>query len=424
MLKTHGGLGVLPIRLKFILSLLRKRADYKKTDPKFTFSLFDFLALVRLRRRHLKLKKTIQWGRQYYFSLQMPRWPSKPWDRLVAKGGLNLMAMGTDRKRQIDMVILAITAHCTYRCSHCYEQYALAGTEPVPVQRWQEIVADLQQLDTNVIVFSGGEPMLRFADLLQLLTAADKERSEFHVHTAGDGVTRERAVQLHQAGLSAAGVGMDDSDPDRLDALRGHRGAHAKAVAALRCFQEAGVFTYLNTCLTKGMVRSGGLWQLLDLAHDLRVGSVRLLEPKPCGGYLGRDPADLFDDHDRAITTDFFLTANSRRRYRRYPLVTYTNYLDAPERLGCVMGGLSYFYIDGQGNVEPCVFLPVSFGNILREDLPSIYKRMRQAIPRPLHTQCPSNVLAKTIRSHKKDFNELPVPYEKLAAEWGKMFDG
>jgi sulfatase maturation enzyme AslB (radical SAM superfamily) len=259
MLKTHWGPATVPIRLRLLWSLWRKRAYYKKLDPRYAFGPIDFIKLVRLRRRHLKLKKTIQWGRQYYFSLQMPRWPSKPWDRLVAKGGLNLTAMGTDRKRQIDLAILAITAHCTYRCSHCYEQYALAGTEPVPVKRWQEIVADLQLMETSVIVFSGGEPMLRFADLLQLLTAADKERSEFHVHTAGDGVTREKAAQLHQAGLSAAGVGLDDSDPDRLDALRGHRGAYAKAVAALRCFQEAGVFTYINTCLTRDLVRSGGL---------------------------------------------------------------------------------------------------------------------------------------------------------------------
>jgi len=36
--------------------------------------------------------------------------------------------------------------------------------------------------------------------------------------------------------------------------------------------------------------------------------------------------------------------------------------------------------IDSKGNVNPCVFLPVTFGNIMEEYFRSIYRRMRERI--------------------------------------------
>jgi len=60
------------------------------------------------------------------------------------------------------------------------------------------------------------------------------------------------------------------------------------------------------------------------------------------------------------------------------------------------MGGHAHFAIDGEGNVVPCVFLPVSFGNIRSEDVSAIYGRMRAAIPRPSHAGCAAALMAGT----------------------------
>jgi MoaA/NifB/PqqE/SkfB family radical SAM enzyme len=98
---------------------------------------------------------------------------------------------------------------------------------------------------------------------------ADHSRSDFHLHTSGSGVTREIAERLKMAGLHAAGVGLDDCDPDRNDKLRGFTGAHEQAVRAIRCFQEAGIFTYVNTCLTKELANSGELLKYLEFLNGI-----------------------------------------------------------------------------------------------------------------------------------------------------------
>ena len=205
--------------------------------------------------------------------------------------------------------------------------------------------------------------------------------------------------------------------------MRGYQGAFREAVKALRLFYEAGVFTYINMCLSKELIRSGGLRDFYAFAKELNVGFVRLLEPKPWGGYYNQESNKLFSEDDRQTVTDFFLSSIREKEYREYPSVSYLSYIEAPERMGCMMGGNSHFYIDSRGNVEPCVFLPVSFGNILEEEFSNIYKRMRKVIPRPLYKECPSINLSNRLTINKIVVPETPIPFKGIEKEWYQMFE-
>jgi len=74
--------------------------------------------------------------------------------------------------------------------------------------------------------------------------------------------------------------------------------------------------------------------------------------------------------------------------------------------------------IDSRGNVNPCVFLPVTFGNIMEEDFNSIYRRMRERIPRPVHKECPSLSLSHVLQARAQEFGGWPVPYSAVQDEW------
>jgi len=360
--------------------------------PLFTLGAREGGVLHALRQiRRFRIPKPVRFEGTYRVSIAMPRWPSRAFDDMVARGGLNLEAAGSPRRAHVDFVILAITRRCGYSCAHCYERDNIAARESVPLPAWRAAVEDLQKIGAGVIVLSGGEPMLRYADLLDLVRGADKDRSELHLNTSGWGVTSQAARELKAAGLSAAGIGVDDADPECHDAIRGFPGAHAQALRAAALFREAGVFPYFNVCLRPDLVRSGRLWSLLEMGRRAGVGILRLLEPKPIGGFLGRQPAELFSASDRAIAEQFLLEANSSRRYAGHPLIAYPGWDEAPERLGCWLGGLGHFAIDSRGNVNPCVFLAMPFGNITKERLIDVYARMRAAFPRPLRSGCPAN---------------------------------
>jgi len=421
LLKFHSGWRLLLQRAAFVASAARYSL-HRKQYPLFRLSPSrGALHALRIARR-LKLRKIVQFNDAYFSTPMLPHYPSRAYDHMAARGGLNIGAAGTPLKQHIGSVFLGITRRCDLHCQHCYEHFNTGPEEVVPISRWKEVIRDVQAAGTGVVVLSGGEPMLRYEGVLELLGAGNKELSDFHLHTSGQGVTPGRARELHRAGLIAGAVGLDDVDPVRHDTLRGSRGSHQQAVQALKDLHNAGIFTYTNICLTRELVRSGDLWRYFDFVRELRVGMIEMLEPRPCGGFASRGDDILLTDDDRARVMDFFVRGNTERRYREYPLIYHVAFTEAPEQVGCTMGGLTHLAIDSRGNVNPCVFLPVTFGNILTEDFPAIYARMRKALPRPLHKECPSISLAETLLQKGEGPDGFPVPHSRIEKEWEKMF--
>jgi MoaA/NifB/PqqE/SkfB family radical SAM enzyme len=422
-LKIYSGWNAWPFRLKFWISL-GKYVFQRKKYPLFSLNPIQggYLKTLKI-KRSLKQKKVIKFNDHYYLSLRAPHWPSKPFDNMIANGGLNFSCAGTQRKPQIDYVILAITRKCNYNCKHCYEHFNLAKEETVSIKRWREVISEIQQIGVSIINLSGGEPMLRYEGLLDLLSKGNKDRSDFHLHTSGHNVTLDKALELKNAGLMAAAVGLDDVDPERQDSLRGYMGSYSEATQALRNFHQADVFTYTNICVTKDLIHSGELWDYFELVKELKGGGIQMLEPRPCGGYFSEASRYLLSEDERQMVTRFFLKGNQEKRYKDYPQIFYISYAEAPERMGCMMGGLSQLYIDSKGNVEPCVFLPVSFGNIMEESFSDIYRKMKKAVPFPLHKECPSLFLSETLKKKRKAGKSLPIPYEDIEKEWDEMYD-
>jgi len=418
VLRFHSGWRLLLQRAGYLSSAL-KYSLHPKEYPLYSLGPLTGGALHALWiARRLKLRRIVQLNDAYFSTPLLPHYPSRAYDHMAARGGLNIGAAGTPRKQHINSVFLGITRRCDLHCQHCYEHFNTGAEEVVPISVWKKVIRDVQAAGAGVIILSGGEPMLRYEGLLELLKAGDKDLSDFHIHTSGQGVTLERARELRREGLIAAAVGLDDVDPARHDRLRGSAGSHQQAVRALQNLHSAGIFTYTNMCLTRELVRSGDLWTYFELARNLHVGMIEMLEPRPCGGFASRADEVLLTDEDREKVMEFFIRGNTLRKYRRYPLIYHVAFTESPGQVGCTMGGLTHLAIDSKGNVNPCVFLPVTFGNILNEDFQTIYARMKIAIPRPLHKECPSVHLAPTLRERGK----YPVPYEQIAEEWNEMF--
>jgi MoaA/NifB/PqqE/SkfB family radical SAM enzyme len=414
--KIHSGLSVRFRQVAFALSASR----YLQKSRYPLFKVREAFSAYRIGRA-LKLHKLVQFNEGFFTTPILPHYPSAAFDHMVASGGLNLRAAGTPLKSQISMIILGITRKCSLHCLHCYERFNLGSEDIVPIGRWKEVLREIQEVSAGVVVFSGGEPMQRYEGLLELLGSGNKDKSEFHLHSSGQGVTSKRARELRRAGLTAVAIGLDDVDAGRHDALRGFQGSHAQAVQALRDFHNAGIFTYTNMCLTKEIISKGDLWAYFDLVKDLKVGLIEMLEPRPCGGYSSADNSVLLTAEEQKKTTDFFVRGNTRWKYRHYPLIYYVAYTESPEQMGCMMGGLSHMTIDSGGNVNPCVFLPVTFGSIMEEDFRSIYRRMREAIPRPIHKECPSISLAQILEARAREHPGWPVPYDAIRHEWDAL---
>lgn len=85
-------------------------------------------------------------------------------------------------------------------------------------------------------------------------------------------------------------------------------------------------------------------------------------------------------------------------------------HMESSECFGCG-AGRSHIYIDGTGEVSPCNMIPVSYGNVLIEDLSEIVERMQCAFTQPYCT-CLAYTMQDFFSSHCR--KGKPVPVENL----------
>jgi len=142
----HGGWRLLPLMLRFLVALVRY-ASSPRRYPLFLLRASRGGVAAALRDlRAFHIAKPVGFAGAYYTSVVVPRWPSRAFDGLVARGGLNYHAAGTAWRRHIDFVIVAITRRCPLACVHCYERANLGSADVVSFERWRSVIAELQTL--------------------------------------------------------------------------------------------------------------------------------------------------------------------------------------------------------------------------------------------------------------------------------------
>lgn len=276
-------------------------------------------------------------------------------------------------------VFLKITDRCPYRCVHCSARFAPRETD-LDASQWREIIAKLQNMGTAYIGVTGGEPMLR-DDMEEIVRGVD-DRSTTLLFTSGFGLTRDRAASLRDAGLFALSVSLDSPTPATHNAVRGNPRAFSRGLDAIRHARRAGLYTIVQSVIFQRELDRGNLFRLFQLAEDHGAHEVRLHQPAPAGRLLLDPPGEgvFFTDADRHRLFDIQAEANAR--WGHALKVASFPHTEGPDKFGCC-AGLLHAYITSAGDVTPCDFLPLRFGNALQDDLSAVYRRMSQAMARP-----------------------------------------
>ena len=327
----------------WVLRLLRRPARVRQA-----------LAQLKAQRRQyfgefLPHKVACVAGR-YYRGYHSPGWPSAAYDSCLATA-LNRLVPFRPERNTLNMVFLAITKKCPLACEHCFEWEALNQKEALTLADLHALVARFQRQNVTQIFFSGGEPMLRVHDLLQVLFAA-QPGTDFWVLTSGFNFTRENARKLKQAGLTGVSISLDHHLPEEHNRFRGSAQAFENAVLAATYAQEVGLVVNLAVCVTQEFTTAANLLQYAQLARRLGVAFIQLLEPRAVGHYATQEVA--LSAGQVAVLDAFYETLNFNPTYHDWPLVTYYGYHQ--RRLGCSGAADRFLYVDTDGDLHACPF--------------------------------------------------------------------
>ena len=204
----------------------------------------------------------------------------------------HLLQFSQDKK---PVVVWNVTRQCNLKCRHCYAQ--AQGKKPkgeLTTQEGKILLDDLSTFGAPVILFSGGEPLLR-PDLPELAQYAVAKGMRAVVSTNGTLITPDLAKILKKVGLSYVGISLDGMEAVN-DRFRGVTGAFSQALAGIRNCREAGIKVGLRFTINRlNEDQVAPIFDLLQTEDIPRVCFYHLV-------YAGRGSQLIKEDLDHAQT--------------------------------------------------------------------------------------------------------------------------
>ncbi|MCL5985237.1 MAG: radical SAM protein [Actinobacteria bacterium] len=147
------------------------------------------------------------------------------------------------------VVVWNCTQQCNLACIHCYASASnQKSPEEMDTADGEAFINDLADFGVPVIIFSGGEPLLR-KDLFKLASLAKERGIEIALSTNGTMITRGIARELSRIGFAEIGISIDGIGTNN-DRFRGKNGAYRAALEGIRSCISLGLRVSLRLTIT------------------------------------------------------------------------------------------------------------------------------------------------------------------------------
>ena len=251
------------------------------------------------------------------------------------------------------------TRACNLTCKGCY-----AGTEDAPetldFATFNRIIREMKELwGARFVVISGGEPFIYKRDGKDLLDVVEEHPDTyFMAYTNGTLITRHVADRMGELGNITPAISVEGR-ARTTDERRGE-GAFSKVMDALANLRDAGA--------PFGISMTATCHSCDELLSDEVVDFYFEEQGAMYGWIFQYMPIGTNYDLSLMVTPEQRMKLQRRIwqviRERRIFLMDFWNSGTATH--GCLAAGrkAGYFYINWNGDVTPCVFVPYAAGNI------------------------------------------------------------
>jgi 12,18-didecarboxysiroheme deacetylase len=237
----------------------------------------------------------------------------------------HLLQFSADKR---PVVVWNITRRCNLKCVHCYAHARdKSFKDELTTEQGFELIDDLAQFGVPVILFSGGEPLVR-KDLPELADYAVKKGMRAVISTNGTLISAKKAQTLKDIGLSYVGISLDGMQEVN-DRFRGVKGAFNSALEGIKNCQAAGIKVGLRFTINKFNVEEiPHVFDLLEKMDIPRVCFYHLV-------YAGRGSELVKDDlsHEesrRAVDLIIDRTRDLHAKGKPKEVLTVDNHADGP----------------------------------------------------------------------------------------------
>jgi heme b synthase len=291
-------------------------------------------------------------------------------------------------KLELRMIAWEITRSCNLNCLHCR---AAAERGPYKGELTTEecfrFIDDVAAFNKPVMIFTGGEPLLR-EDIFEIASYATHKGLRVVMAVNGTLLNAKKARSAKQAGIQRVSLSLDGATAEAHDRFRGVIGAFAGAMEGIRYLRESSIDFQINTTVTQRNVSEIG--DILQLAIRLGAVALHIFLLVPVG--RGRDLVGeevTSDAYERTLIwlaeqeakVPLQIKATCAPQYHRI-IHQQVNIKDRKKgrvglhafTRGC-LGGITFCFISHLGNVQPCGYLEILGGSIREKPFEEIWTK-------------------------------------------------
>lgn len=282
------------------------------------------------------------------------------------------------------VVVWNCTKTCNLKCVHCYARSeAIKYQNELSHEEGIALIDQLAEFKVPVILFSGGEPLLR-PDFFELANYAASKGIRPTISTNGTCITPEVAEKLKAMGVGYVGISLDGNEETH-DKFRGHKGAYQLALRGIRNCVATGQKVGLRFTITKDNFRD--LDSIFDLIEAENIDRACFYHLVYSGRGSGIVDHDLTHEESRQVM-DLIIdrVLDFKKRGLNKEILTVDNHADAvylyqrmkredPELAKKILdliqsnggnrSGMAFGNIDSIGNVHPDQFTQyITLGNV------------------------------------------------------------
>ena len=264
------------------------------------------------------------------------------------------------------LILMDPTSACNLHCTGCWAA-EYGNRLNLTFEEMDHLIAQGKELGIYFYMFTGGEPLVRKADIIRL---CEKHNDcAFLAYTNGTLVDEAFCGEMKRVGNLYLAISLEGS-PEINDLRRGD-GVYGKVMRALDLLKENGLIFGISICYTS---------QNLEIVTG--DGFVDLMIEKGCRYALYFHYMPVGNDAAAELMPTVKQRIYIKQRVREIRNMTTGKGIftmdfqnDGEFVGGCIAGGRNYFHVNANGDAEPCVFIHYSGANIRTHTLLEILRQ-------------------------------------------------
>ena len=264
------------------------------------------------------------------------------------------------------LILMDPTSACNLHCTGCWA--AEYGNKlNLTFEEMDNVVKQGKELGVYFYMFTGGEPLVRKADLIRL---CEKHNDcAFLSFTNGTLVDQAFCDELKRIGNLYLAISLEGFS--EVNDLRRGNGVFGKVMNAMDLLKQNGLVFGTSICYTSKNCEAVTSEEFVDLMIEKGCRYAMYFHYMPVGNDASLEL--LPSPEQRTYIKDRVKEIRNMTTGKGIFTMDFQN--DGEFVGGCIAGGRNYFHINANGDAEPCVFIHYSGANIRTHSLLEILKQ-------------------------------------------------